>query len=267
MSTYEKGPGSQCARYADELAELALGIATGRRRAETLAHVERCQSCHAEMEELSRSADSMLDVIPGVEPPLGFEVRLAERLGAGRAVRRVAGRQLTGGKWRSRRLSILLACLLAIVALGAGVGTGWLVRGTGPRSSVPSAFGTEAGGRVATRSLVAGGRGIGYVTVYSAGTSAGADWLFMSLGVGSWSGEATCEVHLADGAKLQLGTFWLDDGYGAWGVRLPSGTGRIASASVLDAKGVLASADFASGTAASPTAGTTAGGYVATAGN
>ncbi len=268
MSTYETGSGPECGRYADELAELALGIATGRERAEALAHLQRCSSCHAEMEQLSLAADSMLEVIPGVEPPLGFEVRLAERLGAGRDPRQLTGRQLLGRRLtglqltglqrrrgRTRWPALALACLTAIVALGAGAGIGWLVRGGQPPAVARSAFGTGPGGRASTRSLDSGGRALGYVTVYwgagSGPSSSSPSWLFMSLEAGSWSGEATCEVTLADGAKVLLGTFWLDHGYGAWGVTLPSGTGSIRSASVVSAKGVLASAEFAPGTAAS----------------
>jgi hypothetical protein len=224
------------------------------------------------MEQLSLAADSMLEVIPGVEPPLGFEVRLAERLRAGRGARQVVGRRLMGLQWRSRRPSFVLACLLAVAVLGAGVGTGWLVRGGRSPAVSQSAFGTEPGGRVATQSLVASGRGIGYVTVYladKASTSGGAGWLFMSLDVGSWSGKATCEVRLADGAELQLGTFWLDHGYGAWGVTLPGGTGHIRSASVLSDDGVLASADFAASTATTAEGADESprtGGYIATTG-
>jgi glycine/D-amino acid oxidase-like deaminating enzyme len=72
-------------------------------------------------------------------------------------------------------------------------------------------------------------------------------WLFMSLDDGSWSGKATCQVRLAGGKTVLLGTFWLDNGYGAWGVSLAPGTARIRSASVLSNGGVLASADFAPG--------------------
>jgi len=266
VSTYETGSGPECGRYADELAELALGIATGRERAEALAHVERCSSCHAEMEQLSLAADSMLEAVPGVEPPLGFEVRLAERLGAGRDARQLTSRQLlsrqltgrqgTGRQGRTRWFALASACLTAVVLLGAGAGIGWLVRGGQPPAVARSAFGTGPGGRASTRSLDAGGRALGYVTVYwgatSGRTSSSPSWLFMSLDVGSWSGEAPCEVNLADGAKVLLGTFWLDHGYGAWGVTLPSGTGSIRSASVVSAKGVLASAEFAPGRTASP---------------
>jgi hypothetical protein len=250
MSSYETGPGPECALFADELAELALGIATGRQRADALAHVERCPNCHAEMEQMSLAADLMLEVTPAVEPPLGFEVRLAERLGNGRATPKSLG-----SRWRAGRFSFAMACLLAVAVLGAGVGAGWFARG-GPPPAARSAFGTETGGHVATKALVSAGHRVGYVTVYSGGSAAAPGWMFMSLEVGSWSGEATCEVRLADGATMKLGTFWFDHGYGAWGVALPSSTGRISSASVLTGTGVLARAQFAASTTTSaPVAG------------
>ena len=119
----------ECERYADELAELALGTMTGRERAHILAHVESCPGCQAEMEQLSLAADSLLEVVPGVEPPLGFEVRLMERLGTGGATRRLVRRH-----WRLRQSALVLACLLLLAA--AGVGAGWLVRGAGSRPPV-----------------------------------------------------------------------------------------------------------------------------------
>ncbi len=220
-----------CERYADELAELALGILNGRERAQVLAHVESCPSCHAEMEQLSLAADSLLEVVPGIEPPLGFEVRLMERLGAGGAARRLVRRH-----WRMRQSVLLAACLLLMV--GVGIGAGWLARG-GPAPAVGrSAFGTGPGGHVVTESLVSGGRAVGQVVVYRGQTS----WLSMSLDDGSWSGSATCEVRLANGKKVPLGNFWLNHGYGAWIVTLPAGTGPIATASVVTPGGVLASA-------------------------
>jgi hypothetical protein len=242
MSAGDVGSGRDCDRYADELAELALGISTGRQRAQALVHVERCPLCHAEMEQLSIAADSLLDVVPGVEPPLGFEVRLMERVEAGRTARQASHRS-----WRARRFYLVLASVAVLVALGAGVGAGWLVRGGQPPPVMRSGFGTEPGGRISAGSLVYKGRSLGEVTVYSGRTS----WLYMSLDDGSWSGKAACRIRLADGATVLLGTFWLDDGYGAWGVTLPPGTGRIESASVLRDGRVLASAEFASGTTAS----------------
>ncbi|MGO9965351.1 MAG: hypothetical protein ACLPUG_18250 [Acidimicrobiales bacterium] len=239
MSGDDLRSGPECGRYAEEIAELALGISTGRQRARALAHVEACPRCHAEMEQLSLAADSLLEVVPGIEPPLGFEVRLMERLGPGRAPRHSVHR-----RWIAWRSSLALASVAMLVALGAGVGAGWLVRG-GPQPS-RSSFGTAPGGRAETASLMAAGRSIGNVTVYSGRST----WLFMSLDDGSWSGEASCEVRLAGGRTILLGTFWLDNGYGAWGVTLAPGTGRVRTASVLSGGSVLASADFAPGTTA-----------------
>jgi hypothetical protein len=191
------------------------------------------------MEQLSLAADSLLEVVPGVEPPLGFEVRLMESLGAGHAPRQSVRR-----RWFVRRSSLVLACAVALVAADMGVGTGWLVRG-GPQPAMGrSAFGTEPGGRSETASRDAAGRSIGSVTVFSGRTV----WLFMSLDDGSWSGTASCQVSLAGGKTTLLGTFWLDNGYGAWGVTLAPGTGPIWSASALSDGAVLASATFAPGT-------------------
>src|ERR1700733_10114515 len=70
-----------CEEYANELAELALGELTGRDRARVPAHVESCPRCAEELEVLSRAADSVVQAAPEMEPPLGFEVRLFERMG------------------------------------------------------------------------------------------------------------------------------------------------------------------------------------------
>ena len=70
-----------CENYENELAELALGVLTGRDRARVLSHVESCPRCAEELEILSRTADSVVQAAPEMEPPLGFEVRLFERMG------------------------------------------------------------------------------------------------------------------------------------------------------------------------------------------
>jgi hypothetical protein len=73
----------QCDAYAENLAELALGILTGRARAATLAHVDSCAHCAEELEQLSRAADAVVSVAPELEPTVGFEVRLFNRMGLG----------------------------------------------------------------------------------------------------------------------------------------------------------------------------------------
>ena len=251
MNDNDAGSRPECGRYADGLAELALGILMGRERALVLAHVEGCSDCHAEMEQLSLAADSLLEMAPDVEPPLGFEVRLMERSGARPAAQRHVRRQ-----WRLWQPSLVLASLLMVGAVGAGAG--WLAWGGQHQTVVPAAFGTAPGGQIETESLVAEGRMLGKVVVYSGRTS----WLFMSLDDGSWSGKANCQVRLVDGKTVPLGTFWLEHGYGAWGVTLPPGTGRIQTASVVTDQGVLASVHFPSGTMTSAVGTTTGQGLI-----
>lgn len=240
MSGDDAGFRPGCIRYADGLAELALGISMGRERALILAHVEGCSNCDAEMEQLSLAADSLLETATAIEPPLGFEVRLMERFGARLAAQRRVRRQ-----GRLRQTLLVLASLVIFGAVGAGAG--WLAWGGRSQTVMRSAFGTTPGGQIETESLVAGGHTLGEVVVDSGRTS----WLFMSLDDGTWSGKASCQVRLVNGKTVPLGSFWLEHGYGAWGVALPPGTGRIQTASVVTGQVVLASAHFPSGTTTS----------------
>ena len=78
----------RCEVFRDELAELALGTLSGRSRSEALDHVASCQTCAAELERLSIVADQLLQLAPEMEPPLGFELRLAEKLQGAAMARR-----------------------------------------------------------------------------------------------------------------------------------------------------------------------------------
>src|SRR6516165_11354155 len=99
-----------CHDYAADLSELALGVLTGRERARTLSHVESCPRCTEELEQLSDAADDVLKVAPEVEPPLGFEVRLFERMGVTDVPRRT--------RRRARRwVPAALATAAAVAAL------------------------------------------------------------------------------------------------------------------------------------------------------
>jgi hypothetical protein len=66
----------------DSMAELALGILSGRERAAALVHLERCTTCQAETASLSVVADALLLAGPLADPPVGFDLRLVERIGA-----------------------------------------------------------------------------------------------------------------------------------------------------------------------------------------
>ena len=121
-----------CDAHQDELPELALGVLTGRDRAQALAHVESCPRCAEELEQLSRAADAVVQVAPEVEPPMGFEMRLFERMGVA-DVRRPRRRR-HGRAWVGRRA-------------GRGRRRGGAGRRAEPRGVVAGAHAERAGRR------------------------------------------------------------------------------------------------------------------------
>jgi len=213
-----------------ELAELALGTLTGRERAAVLAHLANCPRCPAELEQLSLAADALVRLAPPAEPPVGFEVRLFDRLGvaplAAPARRSVAPARL------------LLAAAAALVAVALAFGAGWVASpgvGTPPRGA-----GGDFAGRLASARLVGHGPADGEVLVYSADPS----WMFMTVADAGRSTEVTCELTTRSGRTVRVGTFWLSrGGYGAWGTALPVPGDQVRSARVVAPDGtVLASA-------------------------
>lgn len=228
-----------CARFEPDLAEFALGLSTGRERAELVAHLETCDRCRAEVDQLTAAADALLEVVPPADPPVGFEVRLLEQLERGAAVSSLAARR------RRRRVGEVVAAAAALVALAVGVGIGWAVSSPQPAPTA-SALGTWRGGHLVVVPLVATGEYAGHGAVGSLEAYTGSsDWLFMTLHDAAWHGEVRCVARLQDGSSLPLGSFWLTHGTGAWGVTVPSGHGAIRSAEVVTADGdVLASAVF-----------------------
>ena len=117
-----------CDEYADNLAELALGILTGRERATTLAHVDSCPRCAEELEQLSHAADAVVSVAPEIEPTMGFEVRLFNRMGLDEAPVPSAippARPQRPARWSERVPRWALASAAAVIALALGLGIGW----------------------------------------------------------------------------------------------------------------------------------------------
>ena len=70
-----------CQEFSDVAAELALGVLTGRERAQALAHLDHCASCREEVGQLTATGEGLLGLLPSVEPPAGFETRVMDRLG------------------------------------------------------------------------------------------------------------------------------------------------------------------------------------------
>jgi len=57
------------------------GVDGASERARALAHEDHCDDCAAELRQLTALSDDLLGLVPGREPPIGFESRMMSRLG------------------------------------------------------------------------------------------------------------------------------------------------------------------------------------------
>src|SRR5215469_4018705 len=108
-----------CAEFYDSAAELALGVLTGRERAEALAHLDRCEACREHVRQLTVTGEQMLSLLPTAEPPAGFETRVMDRLGlttpAPQPVRHRRRRPAWGHGFSPRRVLAAAAILVAVI--------------------------------------------------------------------------------------------------------------------------------------------------------
>lgn len=127
-------PTTTCGELEEMAAELAVDALGGTERATALAHLKNCARCRALVDDLASTADRLLLLIPPTEPPVGFESRVAARVGAEPQVAR-------GRRPRRRWLPAIAAVAAMVVAL-AGVGFGFLAARDdgGARLTVLTAF-------------------------------------------------------------------------------------------------------------------------------
>jgi len=210
----EKG----CDAYADDLAELALGALTGRPRAQALSHVESCPHCAEELEQLSRVADAIVQVAPEVEPPVGFEVRLFDRMG-------VSDRR---HRFRPSRW-VLAGVAAAAAALALGLGL------TLPSSAPTTATAQAHHGKAISADLVENGATVGHVVAVG-GTQ---PWMSMMLADSTARGTVDCIVVTTDGVTHHVGTFVARKGYGAWIAPLHVEPADIRAAEVVSPSGTV----------------------------
>jgi hypothetical protein len=226
------GDRQQCDGYSENLAELALGILTGRARVATLAHVDSCAHCAEELEQLSRAADAVVSVGPELEPTVGFEVRLFDRMGLANESAPVpidSGQGRRGPRrWVAGTPRWVLASAAAVVALLVGLSIGWSIGS--PSSSKPHP--TEA---VATAALQEHGNPVGSVATYGGATP----WMIVTLDDSSAQGALTCEVVTDDGVTHKIGTFSATYGYAAWDAPLKVAPQDVRKAEVVSSNGTV----------------------------
>jgi hypothetical protein len=213
-----------CEEYGDELAELALGVLTGRERARVLSHVESCPRCAEELEILARAADSVVQAAPEMEPPLGFEVRLFERMGLTEVTPR--RRRIRPSRWVPAVVGV------AAAALALGLGLSLTSSSPTPTVTAQQPNGTH---RVVTAALVEDGETVGHVM-----TVAGAKpWISMMIADSSAHGRVNCVVVTDDGVTHRVGTFVANKGYGAWISPLPVNPDDLRAAEVVSPGGTV----------------------------
>jgi hypothetical protein len=212
-----------CEEYGDELAELALGVLTGRDRARVLSHVESCPRCAEELEILSRAADSVVQAAPEMEPPLGFEVRLFERMGLTDVAPR--RRRFRPSRWVPAVVGVAAAALALGLALG--------LTSSSPTPTVTAQ--PHGAHRVVTAALVEDGATVGHVMVMGGAKP----WISMMLDDSSAHGTVDCVVVTHDGLTHHVGTFVAHKGYGAWIAPLPVNPAEVRAAEVVSPSGTV----------------------------
>ena len=240
----------ECREFSDVAAELALGVLTGRERAQALAHLDHCASCREKVGQLTATGEGLLGLLPSMEPPAGFETRVMDRLGLtapapspalragwisripllGRKPARLAATGPARPAGRTRRALALAAVSLAVVAAGLG---GWGLR---PGSPAP------AGTPLSSATLLsASHQAAGKIFLYQGSSR----WLYMSVDMPSGNGTVICEVQSRGGHITTIGTFRVTDGRGYWGSPVPPTHGPLTGARLVGPGGtVLATASF-----------------------
>ena len=221
-----------CDDLAEVAAELALGVLTGRERAQAIVHLDRCDACREHVRNLAVTEEELLALLPGHEPPVGFETRVIGRLASGRpggAAGRHRGPPLRRPRW-------MLAAAAAVIAVVAGVG-GWAMR------PAPGPAGQTAQSALRTAALVtASHQRVGQVFL---GSGAGTPWLYMTVDAAPGAGTVVCQVVGRDGRIMTIASFSLAGGHGHWGSPEPIQPAALAGARLTTAAGqVLATAHF-----------------------
>jgi anti-sigma factor RsiW len=214
-----------CEQYGNDLAELALGVLTGRERARVLSHVESCPRCAEELEILSRTADSVLQAAPEMEPPLGFEVRLFERMGVTAAPPRRRRRRLRPSRW--------VPAVVGVAAAALALGVGLSLSSSSPAPNVTAQ--AKGSHDVVTAALVTNDKTVGHVVAVGGAKP----WMSMMLDDASVHGTVHCVVVTDDGKAYTVGTFQARDGYGAWTAPLHVDPATLRTAEVVSPSGTV----------------------------
>ena len=211
-----------CEELREVAAELALATLPGKERAAALAHIDRCADCRRAVEELADAADALLLCAPEAEPPAGFARRVLSGLGPPRASRR-----------RARALARVAAVAATVLSLGVATGIG--VHQSAPASR--PALALQAPGVRVARFVSGPGEHVEGEVFADAGRSSS---VFMTVRDDGSSDTYRCELELADGQLIEIGSFQLHDGIGSWGKGIATDLHQLKAVRLLDENGAPA---------------------------
>lgn len=228
-----------CQQCQEVAAELALDVLPCRKRADALAHLERCTSCQDTVSALTVTADRLVELLPAAEPPAGFEQRVITAL--------------TPPPRTQRRWIPAAAGLLALT-LATG---GWtLGRETHHLTPAPTDTQINNDAQAGERTVLyaplttvqpqTAEHQIGQAYVYPGSPS----WIYLSLdtpNTTTTSDTVKCEVIRRDGSTVSIGTLSLNHGRGTWAGPAPVDRDTLDTARLINNHGhTLARAHFTS---------------------
>jgi hypothetical protein len=217
-----------CAQMRELAPELALEILSGYERATAQAHLHECPGCRAHVAALTQVSDTLLALVPGVEPPVGFEDRVLSRMG-------MTPRQPR----QPQRRWFPIAVAAAVAALVFGLG-GWVIGGIAMSHTAVESAAAEF--RFAALHT-ADNRQIGQVFTYQGQPP----WMYMSVATEPNVTTVACQLVERNGTAVPVGTFGLSGGKGSWGAELTIDPNTVVGARLVDDHGtVLATATFTS---------------------
>ncbi|HXT44521.1 MAG TPA: hypothetical protein VN748_10450 [Pseudonocardiaceae bacterium] len=207
-----------CQQCRERGAELALNVLPARERAGVLAHLDACAGCRDTVSAMTVTADRLVELLPGAEPPVGFEHRVLTALAP--------------APMRARRRWVPAAVAVLAIALAGG---GWIV-GRGyhdvPRPETDSQAGLRT---IMFAPLITGDRPVGHAYVYP-----GRDpwiYLFLDDAVGDIGGTVRCELVRRDGSATPVGTFTLSSEHRAWATPIAVDGDTLAAARLINGSG------------------------------
>jgi hypothetical protein len=196
----------------EELApEFALGTLSGVDRADVVAHLASCSGCQRQVEELTRTVDSVLLLAPEEDPSPGLEARVLAST-VGEPVRAIdGGRRGKRLLWASIAAALIGAVAFAVFGRDDGYDT------------LRTAVAVEDGGRSICRAVL---------------NEVDPAWLFVSLDEPGEDGSTyDVEVRFEDGGSRPVGRLDVRDGHGVLAITLDLGEDRVSALQLIDAGG------------------------------